>query len=206
MAARDNLHSRVVGWLKVLLPLSALALLSTVFLVAHKPDHGTGIPFSMRDLKELASEQRLTDPVFSSVTDEGQRVVITADEAVPRDSSYKIVDAIHVQGKLLEENGETIDIRSDAGTLFSKGSKTILQGNVQVDTSSGYSLRTEEMIAYLDRSEMETTAPVDGSGPLGTIEADRMIVTTQEATNGAERQVTVVFKGRVKLVYTPPTQ
>ena len=56
MAAPDNLHSRIVGWLKVILPLSALALLSSVFLVARQGDFERTTPYSVRDLEEMASE------------------------------------------------------------------------------------------------------------------------------------------------------
>ena len=36
--ARADRHTRVVGWLKVALPLAALAILSTLFLVARRID------------------------------------------------------------------------------------------------------------------------------------------------------------------------
>ena len=203
MPAYDNLHSRVVSWLKIILPLAALALLSTVFLVARRGDNGTSVPFSKLDLEEMASEQHVEGPDFASVADEGQRVVVSADRATPRGGDPDVVDATGVRGRLQTLDGDTIDVTSEAGTIFSKKSQTILRGNVEIVTSNGYRLTTEELIADMDRSELETTGPVSGEGPLGTIDAGRMTVT---ATEGAEDAFTVVFKDGVKLIYLPQTQ
>ena len=38
MAIPDNLHSRMVFWLKILLPILALAILSTLFLFSRRID------------------------------------------------------------------------------------------------------------------------------------------------------------------------
>ena len=51
--ARADTHTRVVGWLKVALPLAALAILSTLFLVARRIDpeaalRGTNAKFTRR--------------------------------------------------------------------------------------------------------------------------------------------------------------
>lgn len=206
MAARDNLHSRIVAWLRIILPLSALVLLSSVFLVARQREPSGTIPFSENDLQEMASEKAVEDPVFASVTDEGQRVVITADEAIPRGGDYSVIDAVNMHGILEEKDGETIDVRSETGTIYSEESQTVLRGNVRIVTSSGYRLLTEELISAMDKTDMETTGPVSGDGPAGTIEAGRMRVTSQTSQDGTEESVRVVFNGGVKVIYLPQTK
>ena len=206
MAAPDNLHSRIVGWLKVILPLSALALLSSVFLVARQGDFERTTPYSVRDLEEMASEQTAQTAVFSTVTDEGKRLVVTAVKATPREGNYKIVDAVQVHGTLEETDGETIDVRSDAGTMYTEQSQTVLQGNVHIATASGYSLLTDELVSSMSRTDMKTPGPVSGEGPLGTIEAGRMEVTSVQSADKTEEKVTVVFKDGVKVIYTPQTK
>ncbi len=53
MATYDNTYSRVVAWLKILLPLLALAILSTLFLVARTIDPAQNIPYADVDIDEL---------------------------------------------------------------------------------------------------------------------------------------------------------
>ena len=60
MAVADNTYSRVVGWLKILLPLGALALLSTLFLFARGIAPVGEIPYA--ELEEIAREARISDP------------------------------------------------------------------------------------------------------------------------------------------------
>ena len=56
MNGADNVHSRVVGWLKILLPLAALALLSTLFLFSRGSDPTANLPFSETELNEIARQ------------------------------------------------------------------------------------------------------------------------------------------------------
>ncbi|MBL9052753.1 MAG: hypothetical protein JNN02_03385, partial [Tabrizicola sp.] len=49
MAGTDA-HTRVVTWLKVLLPLAALAILSTLFLLADQINPDDALPFAEVDV------------------------------------------------------------------------------------------------------------------------------------------------------------
>ena len=60
MAAATNFHSAIVGWLKILLPLAALMLLSTLFLFARSTAPSDDIPFA--DIDAAAAEQRVSAP------------------------------------------------------------------------------------------------------------------------------------------------
>ena len=49
--ARVDRHTRLVGWLKVALPLTALAILSTLFLVARRIDPEAALPYAEVDVR-----------------------------------------------------------------------------------------------------------------------------------------------------------
>ena len=70
-------HSRLVGWLKVALPLTALALLSTLFLVARKIDPEAALPYAEVDVAERIREPRMTAPTYAGVTEDGATLTIT---------------------------------------------------------------------------------------------------------------------------------
>lgn len=67
MAAFDNSYSRIIFWLKIALPLLALAVLSTLFLFSPRVDIDGALPYSEVDVEQLAREQRLTQPEYTSV-------------------------------------------------------------------------------------------------------------------------------------------
>ena len=81
--ARADRHTRVVGWLKVMLPLTALAILSTLFLVARRIDPEAALPYAEVDVEDLAREPRMTAPTYAGTTEDGASVTLTADEARP---------------------------------------------------------------------------------------------------------------------------
>jgi lipopolysaccharide export system protein LptC len=82
-AGHENLHSRVVAWLKIILPLTALGILSTLFLFSRTIDPSDAIPYATVDVEERAREPRVTAPAYAGVTSDGARLSMTAAEARP---------------------------------------------------------------------------------------------------------------------------
>jgi lipopolysaccharide export system protein LptC len=78
-----DLHSRIVGWAKVILPLAALGILSTLFLFARTIDPEDAIPYAEVDVEDRIREPRLTAPTYSGVTSDGSAVTFQAVEARP---------------------------------------------------------------------------------------------------------------------------
>ena len=56
---KGDRHSRVVSWLKVLFPLIALALLSTLFLLSRAIDPGQAIPFAEKEVQDRRKHQQI---------------------------------------------------------------------------------------------------------------------------------------------------
>jgi lipopolysaccharide export system protein LptC len=71
--ARHNRYSRLVGGLKVVLPIAALGLLSTLFLLSDPPDPDRALPYAEVDVAQLARELRLTQPRLAGVLPTGAR-------------------------------------------------------------------------------------------------------------------------------------
>ena len=203
MATRDNLHSHVVAWLKVILPLAALVLLSSLFLISQNRTPEGELPFSKKDLAEMAARQRVDNPDFSSVTDDGHTIHVVAETAIPRDGDTDLIDTTVLNGTLETREGETIWVTSDTGTMHPTTSVVDLAGNVEITSSTGYTLKTQEMTADIEATSMETFAPVRIQGPLGTIDAERMTLRSHPDDPNA---LTAVFKGNVKLIYVPQNE
>ena len=83
MVVADNTYSRLVAWLKILFPLIALAILSTLFLVARTVDPAQDLPYADVDVAELAREQRIGQPNYSGVTADGAAISLSARSALP---------------------------------------------------------------------------------------------------------------------------
>lgn len=200
LSRHDNLHSRLVGWLRIVLPLSALAVLATLFLFARKIDPSDAIPYAKVDVQERLREPRMTDASYSGVTSDGSAINLRADAAVPgTDGNAR---AIGMSARLEAPDGSVTDIAAPEGVMDRKaGLVSLLQG-VTVDTSSGYHIRTAEVSLTLDRTSVTAPQTVTADGPPGKITADGMTLNSADDGSGHYQ---LVFKGNVKLVYLPPS-
>ncbi len=197
--ARADRHTRVVGWLKVALPLAALAILSTLFLVARRIDPEDALPYAEVDVEELAREPRMTAPTYAGTTSDGASVTLTADEARPASDGSPAQAAGLRLDLATPDGGETELVAADA-QMDDTAQELVLSGGVTVTTSTGYRLETAEVAAKLDRTGLESRAPVRATGPVGEITADGMVLSQDNRTPGA---YVLVFKGGVRLIYQP---
>ncbi len=191
-------HSRLVGWLKVALPLMALAILSTLFLVARKVDPDSALPYAEVDIADRIREPRMTDAAYAGVTKDGSRITVTANEARPGDGTG--ASAARVAAQLATPDGAHTALTAGALQVRESAGELLLQQGVLVATSTGYELRTEAMQLALDRTGSESLGPVEGFGPPGRITAGGMQIRPSEAGQG---EYLLVFNGRVSLIYDP---
>ncbi|MDP3961225.1 MAG: hypothetical protein Q8Q26_14405 [Pseudorhodobacter sp.] len=198
--APGNLHSRLVVWLKVVLPLLALAILSTLFLVSRRIDPADAIPYATVDVEDRIREPRMTAPVYAGRTRDGADLTITADAARPNADERTGGTAQAPHAVLQTPDGTTTTMVARQGALDNAAGLLRLSGAVVITTSSGYVASSEAMTAALDRSEIISPGTITATGPLGTITAGEMILTEDSAAPGT---YVLVFKNRVKLIYTP---
>lgn len=191
-------HSRLVGWLKVALPLMALAILSTLFLVARQIDPEGALPYAEVDVADRIREPRMTEAAYAGVTRDGTRITVTAGEARPGDGSG--ASAAQVAAQLATPDGARTALTAGALQVQEAAGQVLLQQGVLMATSTGYELRTDRMQVALDRTGAESLGPVEGFGPPGRIAAGGMQIRPAEGSPG---QYLLVFNGRVTLIYDP---
>jgi len=195
----DNLHTRLVNWAKIILPLIALGLLSTVFLLSQKADLSDTIPFADMDLVQRAHDQGATNPSFAGVASGGEQILFRANSVRPDPADRELLRAESAVASLRLNGGGVVDIAALRGAASSSGVAARLEGDVQVTTTTGYDIRTEAIDARFDTLFAETPGPVSGTGPPGALNAGRMILTSDPETGAANLQ----FTDGVKLVYKP---
>ncbi|MGQ0566917.1 MAG: hypothetical protein ACT4OK_17890 [Gemmobacter sp.] len=200
MATRDNFHSTLVAWLKVLLPLAALGILSTLFLVSRTIDPEDAIPFAEVDVADRIREPRLTAPTWAGVTEDGAALTVTAAEARPADTGTN-ASATALRAELDMPGGGRADLQAATGRLDVAAGRLFVEGGVVITTSTGYTLRTEVLEAALDRTGLTAPGALAGSGPGGDLSAGAMTLT---ATGSTPERYVMVFTGGVRLLYQPP--
>lgn len=196
MAVFDNRHSRVVAWLKVILPLAALTILSTLFLLADRRGDERELPFSQVEIDRMVDEQRIVNPNYSTVTPEGTALALSANEVRPDEDNSSRMVAGNIIGVIEPEPGVRIDVSSDQA-LTRDGRHVVLTGGVAIRSTAGYRLDSEALEIDVDTATATAPGPVAGFGPLGRLKAGGMELTE---TDG---RYLLNFTGGVKLLYDP---
>lgn len=195
--ASSNTYSRIVSWVKVILPLLALALLSTLFLFSRTPDPERAIPFATVDVEELAREQSLGQPRFAGTLTDGREVIFTANRATPVAGQPNQIEATDIEARVdLDENSILLIVAETAFFDLAEQMANLTQ-SVGLTTSNGYQLTTELLQFSLDEFSALSPGPVMVTGPGITLDAGAMQVTGTEGNN------VVVFNGGVQMLYTP---
>lgn len=192
-------HTRVVGWLKVTLPLLALAVLATLFLLSDQIDPDAALPYAEVDVVDRAREPRMTAPSYAGTTSDGASLTMTADEARPAAAD----SPAEAQGMVLEletPDGSRTELRAQTVEIDQAGQQMILSGGVTVNSDTGYRMETSEVLARMDRSGLESRGEVTATGPVGNLHAGGMVLSQDNETPGA---YVLVFNKGVRLVYRP---
>ena len=200
MANYDNAYSRFVAWAKILLPLAALGLLSTMFLLSKSVDPGATLDISSRDMTTLIEGDGMNAPRFAGVTEDGAALTVSAERAVSLQGPSGPVNAIELYASISRGDQGQTDVYAPQGLIDTAADQVLLQGGVTIANSSGYRVLTDEVTTRLDRTELQTAGHVSGKGPVGTIEAGRMSV--RPSPSGGRGTLTL-FEDGVTLVYLP---
>ena len=137
MASALTRHSRLVFWLKIVLPILALAILSTMFLFARRIDFEGALPYAEVDIDALANDPRLTRPEFSGMTDDGAAITVAAATARPGKTATDPMTADEVIAVYQSESGKRITIQARTGSFGSAGNSLTLTGDVVLCRQTG---------------------------------------------------------------------
>lgn len=134
-------HTKGVKLAKVLLPLAALVLLSTIFMISDRVDPSRAPLYSDIDVAQLAQEQRIGAPHYSGVTQDGDSLTVKAKAAYP-DVNGDGASAQDITARLESPNGDTADVSGTNGRITPDQTLIRLHDGVVMRTSTGYDLNT----------------------------------------------------------------
>ncbi|MCI2394621.1 LPS export ABC transporter periplasmic protein LptC [Aliiroseovarius sediminis] len=203
MVRPDNRYSRFISWLKVLLPVGALALLSTMFLISKSVDPTTSLSYARVNLEELTGEQRIDSPRFSSVTADGAAITFEANSAVPDPDQANLFTAKVLAARIETPDGGAVDINAATAVINGASNRVDLAGGVTLVTSTDYHITTDQLSTAMDSTHAATNGPVTADGPMGHLTAGQAEITREGEDNDT---YLLVFKDGVKLIYQPQTE
>ncbi|SMY07096.1 LPS export ABC transporter periplasmic protein LptC [Flavimaricola marinus] len=196
MNGSDNLYSQFVAWSKMLLPLAALALLSTLFLWA-RASEPTAIPIA--ELEELAREPRISEPYFAGIADDGSVIALAAEEIRPDADRPDAFAVTTIRAEIDATDGSRIEITAGRGEIDPRAKTATMSELARLTSSSGYVMETEGLVADLSTGTITSLGPLEVQAPYGDFTAGGLTIALSESGEGQQ----MVFNGGVRLLYQP---
>jgi len=200
----ENRYSRFVTWLKILLPLTALALLSTLFLFAKRSTTDNTLPYA--EIQQLARDPQLTQPAFSGVSSRGDLLQLSAQTARPVADRPGVTLIDKVRLRIDSPDGSDVELTGGTGKIDATARIVTLAGGTTLAASSGYKVKTPGLRVDMDAGLLTATEGVTVSAPFGTLEAGGMTLragTQGAAGDGNAPRQQMVFNRGVRLIYQP---
>lgn len=202
MASFDNGYSHFVAWMKIVLPLLALAILSTLFLVSRSFNSDEAPILDNVTVSDMAREQKISRPSVSGVSDDGSAYTITADSAQPNFGPDKGIAAQNITANVDSIDGTTYTVTAPSGLLDSATDLAKLEDGVVVITSEGTQIETDSVTSDLGMSHVTSGGTITGTGPFGNFTAGKMVMTQQKSGEKTTGYL-LDFTGGVNLIYIP---
>ncbi len=187
------MSSGVVRFLKLALPLAALALIVAVFVA---PRDDLSLDFADFDF-DFRDGLRLEQPRFSGADAAGRPFRVTAEWALPDAPDPERIELGPVDGEMLADDDRRIRLRADGGVIEPKARRLTLAGEVTVETEDGWTLSAPSARADLRDETVVAEGPVTGSGPSGALEAGAMRAAREDGRDY------IRFDGGVRLRIDP---
>jgi len=202
MAARVDSYTRAVNTVKVILPLCALGLLSTLFFFSGEVDPTETIPYAELNVEELARQTQVTAPYFAGVTEDGVAVTLTGDAFVPDPKSRQRSTVERMDARFETQENLSLSALAPRAVIDTDEGIVTMTGGACIETSDGMKAATDGLIAEIDTANIHTLGPITAEAPFGQLSAEKMTA-IRPLEGGPHR---MVFQGGVKLLYQEGSQ
>lgn len=191
-------YSNFVRAAKVMLPVSAFAIVAAMLVFAFVYESDDRLTVSFSNVQQIDNDLRMVNPRFSGVDDERRPFLVTATAAVQDPANPRTVTLETLQADMTLSPTSWVSVNANRGVLNTDAETLTLEGAIDVYSDTGYEFHMERAIINLDSRAVVTDSPVAGQGPLGTLRADRFMA--------EDAGQTLRFDGNVRMRIFPPAR
>jgi lipopolysaccharide export system protein LptC len=189
-------HSRLVGRLKVILPLAAVAGIGLFFAtVRFIPSDLTSL-ISLAGVDVESGNVVMNRPQISGFEGTRRAYEVKADRAVQSLDNPRVVTFEEISARIGMDGEGTATLGADTGVYDGNIDTLLLKERIAVNTTSGYEAILEEARIDLRNGSLVSTRPIEIRSHDGTIRANEVVV--------SERGKKVIFRKGVSVTYMPP--
>jgi lipopolysaccharide export system protein LptC len=191
-------YSRFVEIVKLVLPITAVALVLLVLgysVFTHSPEKHA---LSFSDLAALGGDRIVTNPTLTYTDKDNRAFIVKASRAKQLEGQADLWRLENIRGRMNRPIGPGYDLTSSHGVLNTKSEKIDLAGEIAVKSDDGYEFHATEAQIDMQAGEVRSESAVRGTSPTGSIEAESFVL--------RERGQQMSFVGNVRFRARPETE
>lgn len=189
-------YSRFVGLMKLMLPLSATALVVIVVSWPYLTGRDNGIPLSFASIGlGLDEKVFMTNARYMGSDDKDQPYTLIAERMAEEEGVEDAIRLTKPQADIMLNSGSWLALTADTGLLLQKAEQLTLEGKVNFFSDAGYEFRTSRVEINLGSKRAHGEEPIEGQGPFGTLTADSF--------RFEEQGKIMFFEGHVRMILYP---
>jgi lipopolysaccharide export system protein LptC len=193
LPSRGKLARRrfMLGAMKLVLPTTALGLLTTLVLWPEIDRTGEQERLAFRRMAGAINGATLTDARYRSVDERGRPYTVTATKATQVDQQR--INLVTPKGDITLQNGTWLLVESKQGVFMQGVNQLDLSKDVVLYRDDGTTMRTQSTAVDLKAGVAVGNEYVRAEGPFGTLDAQGGFTLT-------DKGAVVVFAGPARLV------
>ena len=177
-------HSILVRCLKVLLPISALVVMSSYgIFVQRSVNLGDG-KLTVGPVSFSSDVLTMHNPQYEGFSKDGSRFSVSARTAEQDVAQKEPIRLNTIEGSIVQPNKTATTLRATRGVFDNKASELELFDAIQIRSSDGMEARLERAKVFMKESRIVSDAPVTVEMATGTLTGNRMVLLqkTREVT------------------------
>lgn len=195
---RRGRRSRLVDVLLILLPVLALVVVGLVLAWPHvlPGPGGIAVPTFVPGDADEPDRLRMDSPRYVGETGNKRPYEVTASSASLDPLEANVVHLDQPAADIAVGVDGEVRLKAENGTYNRDSERLLLDGGIEVITSTGYRFVTPSARVNLAQGQIHGSEPIAGEGPAGTLSADRF-----EIHDAGD---VIRFDGRVKVTVLAP--
>lgn len=184
-------HTRLVAFLRKVLPILAVLVLASYFITAELSVSVGDLTASIEGLEVADGNLRMVNPKLEGANQKNGKYVIGADYADQDVKDPKIIKLHAIKADLLAPDGGWSRMTAVRGVFDSKTERLVMQEKITIATSSGITGELKHASLNAKTQTLRSHRPVWFNLPNGSVRAGALTFHSAEST--------LTFRGKVRV-------
>lgn len=175
--ARAKRHSLIVRWLKVILPICAVAVLSSYALFMQRSiDVGGGGKLELGPVAFSSDVLTMHNPRYEGYGKDGTRFSVaarSAEQDIQQDGPIRLNT---IEGTIVQPNNTKTTLQATRGVFDSEANELELLDSIEIKSSDGMTARLTRAMVFMKESKIVSNDPVTVEMATGTLAGNSMVL------------------------------